>query len=182
MTTRDILPPLLLGDRAPAFDLAATDGQRYSLHSFIETPFLVVIFLANHCPYVSAWEDRIIRVAHEFAPRGFAFVAISSSDASKIPADSFEAMGRRVQERSYPFPYLYDQDQSVGRSFGATRTPEVFVFDGDRTLVYHGAVDSDFEEGADMENYLRDALHRLHTGQSVFLPETPILGCVIKYT
>jgi peroxiredoxin len=89
-------------------------------------------------------------------------------------------MKKRAKEKDYPFPYLYDEDQSAARSYGATRTPEVFLFDEDRTLRYHGAIDSDFEEGAGMENYLRDALHLLLIGRNPTVDETPPLGCVIK--
>jgi peroxiredoxin len=181
MTTQSTIQPLALGEKAPTFELPATDGRTYSLASFRDKPFLAVVFLANHCPYVAAWEDRIIAIGNEYAHRGVAFAAISSNDASKIPQDGPDEMRKRAQEKGYPFPYLYDEDQTVARSFGATRTPEVFVFDQERLLRYHGAIDSDFEESAGMENYLREALNRLLTGQSVFLPETPPVGCTIKY-
>ena len=111
----------------------------------------MVYHSVNHCPYVSSWEDRLIAIAREYASRGVRFAGISSNDASKQPKDSFEAMGRRVQEQSYPFPYLYDEDGRVARSFGATRTPEVFLFDADRALRYHGAIDSDWEEGPEVQ-------------------------------
>jgi peroxiredoxin len=181
MTARPTTHALLLGDKAPAFDLPATDGQRYSRNSFRDAPYLVVIFLANHCPYVSSWEDRIITIGKEYGHRHVAFVAISSNDAGKIPQDGFEEMRRRAEEKGYPFPYLYDEDQSVARAYGATRTPEIFVFDQERLLVYHGAVDSDFEEGSGTEHYLREALNSLLSGQRILLPETPPLGCTIKF-
>jgi peroxiredoxin len=171
---------LTIGAKAPAFDLRATDGQRYSLGSFAGKKLLVIIFSANHCPYVAAWEDRMIAIGREYADRGVAFAAISSSDAEQFPQDSFEEMRKRAEEKGYPFPFLYDEDQSAARSYGATRTPEVFLFDEDRTLRYHGAIDSDFEEGAGMENYLRDALHLLLIGREPMVDETPPLGCVIK--
>ncbi|MBV9281362.1 MAG: thioredoxin family protein [Chloroflexi bacterium] len=180
MTARATHHVLTLGDHAPAFDLPATDGQTYSLQSFRDSPFLTVIFLANHCPYVSAWEDRIVAIAREFGARGTAFVGISSNDAAQVPQDGPEGMKRRVEEKGYPFPYLFDEDQAVAQAFGATRTPEVYVFDQDRLLVYHGAVDSDFEESSGMENYLRDALNALRSGQRILLPETPVVGCTIK--
>ncbi len=181
MTARSAAQSLLLGDKAPALGLPATDGQTYSLASFRDSPYLVVVFLANHCPYVAAWEDRLIAIGKEFGHRGVAFAAISSNDATKFPQDSFEEMGKRARERGYPFPYLYDQDQSVSRAYGATRTPEIFLFDQERLLVYHGAIDSDFEEGAGMQNYLRNALNSCLSGQRILLPETPALGCTIKF-
>ncbi len=182
MATQNPAHALRLGQHVPPFSLPATDGQTYSLDSFRDDRFLVVFFLANHCPYVSSWEDRIVAIGKEFASRGVGFVGISPNDAAKYPQDAPEEMRKRAEEKGYPFPYLHDETQAVGRAFGATRTPEVFVFDEERHLVYHGAVDSDWEESSGMENYLRLALDRLLTGQSVFLPETPPVGCKIQYT
>ncbi len=181
MATQNPIRTLHLGDKCPVFDLPTPSGQRYSLASFKDAGFLVVIFLANHCPYVGSWEDRIVAIASEYPSRGVAFVAISSSDASKFPQDTPEEMAKRAEASGYPFPYLYDEDQSVARSFGASRTPEVFVFDAEHILRYHGAIDSDWEESSGMQNYLREALDRLTSGGSVYLPETPPVGCVLKY-
>src|SRR5947209_11469240 len=171
---------LTIGSKAPPFELRATDGQTYTLHSFDGKKFLVIIFSANHCADVAAWEDRMIAIGYEYANRGVGFAVISSTDAQQHPQDSFEEMKKRAEEKAYPFPYLYDEDQSAARSYGATRTPEVFLFDEDRTLRYHGAIDSDFEESAGMENYLRDALNLLLIGREPMVDETPPLGCVIK--
>lgn len=182
MTTQRTDTALTLGAKAPDFDLPATDGTTYTLDSFRDSRLLVVVFLANHCPYVSAWEDRIIDIARHFAQQGVAFVGISSNDVSKFPQDSPEEMRKRAQEKDYPFPYLYDEDQTATRAYGAVRTPEVFLFDGERRLQYHGAVDSDYEESATMQNYLRDALNTLlHSGQALLTAETPVVGCTIKW-
>jgi len=169
-----------LGALLPAFSLPATDGQMHSSESLASQGLLVILFLANHCPYVAAWEDRIVAIANEFADRGVTFAGISSNDVTRHPQDGQERMRRRAREKNYPFPYLYDEDGAVAAAFGATRTPEVFVFDATRRLRYHGAVDSDYEEGSHLQNYLRDALDRLGTGQSVFQPETPLVGCRIE--
>src|SRR5690348_11177757 len=131
MTTQDSTR-LVLGDHAPAFSLPATDGKTYSLGDLRDRKLLVTIFLANHCPYVGAWEDRILAIAREYGDRGVAFLGICSNDAAKYPQDGFDAMRTRVEEKGYPFPYLYDEDGSVAHSFGATRTPEVYIFDEDR--------------------------------------------------
>jgi peroxiredoxin len=175
--TTETVRPLALGQRAPSISFPATDGTTYSLDSFADKKLLVVYFLANHCPYVSAWEDRIIAIAHEYDSRGVGFVAIASNDVAAHPQDGLEENRKRAEEKGYPFPYLFDERQEAARSFGATRTPEVFLFDQERHLRYHGAVDSDFEESAGMENYLREALLRLLSGQEVFQPETPPVGC-----
>jgi peroxiredoxin len=168
------------GDSAPDFSLPATDGKTYSLPDFAGASAFSVVFLANHCPYVSSWEERLTAIAREYGDRGVRFAGISSNDASKQPKDSFEAMGRRVQEQHYPFPYLYDEDGAVARSFGATRTPEVFLFDRDSVLRYHGAIDSDWEEGDDRDEYLRDSLDAVLAGQPIETAETRAVGCVIK--
>jgi peroxiredoxin len=177
MTVQPTVEALALGSPAPDFALPGTDGRRYALGSFQDRTLLTIIFSANHCPYVAAWEDRIIALGAEFGSRNVGFVLVSSMDASKYPQDSFDEMVKRAREKNYPFPYLYDETQAVARAFGATRTPEVFLFDQDRRLRYHGAVDSDFEEGEDREQYLRDALTALLAGEPVVVPETPPLGC-----
>ena len=180
MPTQTGLAPLALGQEAPDFDLPAIDGQRYSLASFEQKPVLVIIFSANHCPYVGSWEDRMIALGKEFGERGVAFALISSNDAEKFPQDSFEEMRKRAEERSYPFPYLYDETQAAAREYGATRTPEVFLFDEKRVLRYHGAIDSDYEEGPDLQPYLRNALEQVLGGQEVTTAETPAVGCSLK--
>jgi peroxiredoxin len=165
---------LHLGDRCPAFSLPDEIGRTVSLDSLLDASFLTVIFLANHCPYVASWDDRIKAIGEEYAGHG-SFVGIMSNDTSRYPQDGPEHM----RERGYPFPYLYDEDGSVAKSFGATRTPEVFVFDAAHTLVYHGAVDSDWEESSATDQYLRTALDCLIHGQTILLNETPTLGCKI---
>ncbi len=177
MTTQSVNLALSLGDPAPDVSLPATDGQRYSLASFRDWHCVVVVFLANHCPYVGSWEDRLIALAREYDERDVAFVAISSSDAATFPADSFDRMRERAEAKDYPFPYLYDEVQLAARIFGATRTPEVFVFDQDGTLQYHGAIDSDFDEGPDTEPYLRNALEEILAGATISLANTPPVGC-----
>src|SRR5579864_6864682 len=125
---------LALGERAPDFTLNTPDGQSYSIASFEDSHALCLIFLANHCPYVAAWEDRIAALAGEYGARGVSFAGISSSDVEKFPKDGPEQMAAK----GYPFPYLHDADQSAAGAYGATRTPEVFLFDQDRRLRYHG--------------------------------------------
>jgi peroxiredoxin len=171
------LSPLRLGERAPDFELAAPDGRFYSLSSFENSPALCLIFLANHCPYVGAWEDRIVAIAGEYDSRGVAFAAISSNDVSAFPKDGPEEMAKR----NYPFPYLHDAAQTTAHDYGATRTPEVFLFDKDRSLRYHGAVDSNWEDDKDAEPYLRRALDDVLGGHDVSVPETRPLGCTIKF-
>jgi len=180
MGTQSVNLALSLGDSAPDVSLPATDGRMYSLASFRDQDCVVMVFLANHCPYVGSWEDRLIALAREYSKRGVSFVAISSSDIATFPADSFDQMRERAEANEYPFPYLYDEGQLIARAYGATRTPEVFVFGQERTLQYHGAIDSDFDAGRDTEPYLRNALEEILAGATISLPNTPPVGCALK--
>jgi peroxiredoxin len=180
MSSQAPFKSLTAGDQAPDFELPATDGQSYSLSSFRDQPLFCLVFWANHCPYVGSWEDRMVAIAGEFGPRGVGFAVVSSNDASRFPQDSPEEMARRAQEQHYSFPYLYDEDQSVARAYGATRTPEVYLFDRERNLRYHGAIDSDYEERPGTQHYLRETLDRLLSGRPVDMPETRPVGCSLK--
>ncbi len=106
----------------------------------------MLIQSCNHCPYVLAWEGRIARIASDYADRGVSVVAIGSNDSESHPEDSFPAMVQHAKEQAFPFDYLHDEDQALARALGSERTPEVFVFDRNRTLVYHGAVDDSRDE------------------------------------
>ena len=151
------------------------------LASFKSAPLLVVVFSCNHCPYVLAWEDRLNDIAREYAPRGLSVVAICANDAAKYPADSFPEMERHAAEKGFVFAYAQDESQEVARAYGATRTPEVFLLDGDRRLVYHGAIDDSRNPDAVRSPYLRDALEALLEGGAAPLADTAPVGCTIKW-
>ena len=173
---------LKIGSPIVDFDLPATDGKRYGAASFQDKPVLGVIFWCNHCPYVQAWEQRIIDIQRVYGGRGVQLVLISSNDPAQYPADSFDAMTRRAQEKRYPFPYLFDETQQVARSYGATRTPEIFLFDQERKLRYHGRPDDNFEDPAAVTKpYLRDAIEALLAGRRPAIAETEPQGCTIKW-
>jgi thiol-disulfide isomerase/thioredoxin len=174
--------PLALRDRLVSFSLPATDGATVSSDQFADAPVLAVVFWCNHCPYVKAWEDRMIALQREYADRGVRFVMINSNDPAAYPDDSFAAMQARARDKAYPFPYLFDEAQDVARAFGATRTPEIFLFDRGRTLRYHGAPDDNFEDpNAVAHHYLRDAIEALLTGRDPATVATPPKGCSIKW-
>lgn len=120
-------------------------------------------------------------IQREYADRGFRLVAINSNDAERYPADSFEAMKQHASEQGFPFAYLYDADQSVARAYGPERTPEVFLFDSERRLVYHGAIDDSRDEDAVSESYLRDAIDAVLEGRDPERSDTPPVGCSIKW-
>ena len=171
---------IALATEAPTFDLPGVDGQRHNLDDYADKPALAVVWSCNHCPYVQAWEGRMIALQREFGDRGFGLVAISSNDADAYPEDSFEAMQARASGQGFNFDYLYDEDQSVLDAYGAERTPEVFLFDRDRTLVYHGAIDDSREEEGVTQEYLRDAIAAVLAGDSPAVDETPAVGCTVK--
>jgi peroxiredoxin len=170
-----------LGERAPEFELPATDGQRYTLDAE-RVPATVVYWTCNHCPYALAWHDRLLDVARDYSDRGVRVLAISSNDPDRSPTDSFEAMTDRVErEGGWPHPYLYDETQEVARRWGAERTPEVYVLDSDLRLRYHGAPDADYEDPSQGAAWLRQALDEVLKGREPDPAETAPEGCTIKW-
>lgn len=165
---------------AADFTLPGVDGRDHSYAEYQGGPGVAVVFTCNHCPYAQAWEGRLVGIARDYAGR-VPVVAISSNDAAAFPEDSFEEMARRARARDYTFDYLYDAGQEVARAYGSERTPEVFLFDAGRRLVYHGAVDDSRDEHAVTRHYLRDALDALLEGRKPPVAETPPVGCTIKW-
>jgi peroxiredoxin len=171
------------GTAAPDFqNLPGVDGKTYSLKDFSADAVLVVIFSCNHCPYVQAYEDRLMALQREFAGKGVRFVAINSNDATSHPDDSFDNMVRRAKERQFNFLYLRDESQIVARAFGATHTPHLFVFDRERRLRYTGRVDDNWQDPSKVTKLpLHDALSALTSGQTPPEAETFAIGCTIKW-
>jgi peroxiredoxin len=172
---------LTIGTEAPQFDLPGVDGQTRSLDDYADAQALVLIQSCNHCPYVQAWEGRMIAIQREYADRGVRIVAISSNDAEHYPEDSFDEMKARARRRGFNFDYLYDEDQAIARALGSSRTPEVFLFDRDRRLVYHGAIDDSRDERAVTQHHLHDALEAVLAGEEPPVAETPPVGCTVKW-
>ncbi len=166
---------------APAFDLPGVDGRNHALADYADAQVLVLVQSCNHCPYVLAWEGRLNDLARTYADRGVRIVAVSSNDADAYPADSFEAMVEHAREAGYVFDYLYDASQDVARALGSERTPEAFVYDADRALVYHGALDDNRDEDAVTTHYLRDAIEAALAGETPPVTETPPVGCTVKW-
>jgi len=171
----------VLGAEAPQFDLPGVDGQSHSLDSYADANVLVLVQSCNHCPYVQAWEGRLSAVASDYADRGVRVVAVNSNDVVSHPEDSFEEMQKRSREQGFTFEYLYDEPQAVAQALGAERTPEVFVYDRDRQLRYHGAIDDNRDETGVSQQYLRDALDALLAGSDPAVAETPAVGCTVKW-
>lgn len=173
---------LKIGMRAPGFSLPAVDGKFYCLSSFADKKILIVIFSCNHCPYVQAYQQRIIDLQNEFAKDGVQIVAINSNDDTKYPEDSFEEMKKRAEEKKFNFPYLRDETQEVAKAYGATHTPQIFLFDENRRLRYEGKIDDNWKEPDKVKSkYLRDAILEVLSGKEVSVPETFSIGCTIKW-
>jgi len=172
-----------IGEQAPDFkDLPGVDGKKYGLADFGASKVLVVIFSCNHCPYVRAYEDRIIALQKDFKDKGVQFVAINSNDAEGYPEDNFENMVKRAQQKKFNFPYLRDESQAVARAYGASHTPHIFVFNQDRRLGYTGKIDDNWEKPEQVKKqYLKDALTALVQGKAPAEPETFAIGCTIKW-
>jgi peroxiredoxin len=172
---------IAVGDPAPGFRLPTTEGREAALEDLSGATAVVVAFWCNHCPYVRAWEERFNEIARDYAGRGVATVAICANDAVSHPGDSFEQMAARASEQGYAFPYARDDPQAVARAYGAERTPEVFVLDGARRVAYHGAIDDSADPDAVTAHHLRAALDAVLAGGAPARPDTPAVGCTIKW-
>ena len=173
---------LELGDKAPDFSLAATDGKTYSLSDFSDVDTLVVFFTCNHCPYVIGSDEVTRTSAEKFADKGVKFVGINSNSTNTVPADSMEHMIERMNEHQFPWTYLRDETQQVALAYGALRTPHFYVFNKDRELVYTGrAVDNPRETDKMTINDLDRALEEITSGQSISVSLTNPLGCNVKW-
>lgn len=174
---------LATGSHIPPFGpLPATNGRNYSLADFTAAGVLAVVFSCNHCPYVRAYEDRMIDIQRRYRARGVQLVAINSNETVHYPEDNFEEMVKRAASKEFPFPYLRDEDQSVAGAFGATHTPEFFVFDAERRLRYHGKFDDNYRDPSSVkEKYVEKAIDAILAGTPVAEPETHSIGCTIKW-
>jgi peroxiredoxin len=166
----------------PGFSLTGVDYKTYSLNDFSDKKILIVIFSCNHCPYVQAYEDRIMELQNEFEKDSVQIVAINSNDDVKYPDDSFDEMKKRAAARRFNFPYLRDETQEIAKAFGATHTPQIFLFNKDRKLKYEGKIDDNWQEPEKVKSkYLRDAILEVLNNKEVSVPETFSIGCTIKW-
>ena len=171
-----------LGGKAPDFNLKGVDGKLYTLDSFKDYKMLVVIISCNHCPYVVAYEDRMIEIQRDYLEKGVRFVAINPNNEITHPEDSFANMIVRAKKKGFNFPYLRDESQDIPKILGARYTPEVYLFDQDRRLRYHGRIDDNYQNPRAVQRHdLRDALDSILSGKQVQNPETTAIGCTIKW-
>ena len=173
-----------LGTPAPDFRLLEpATGEYRSLTDFRDAPALLVIFMCNHCPYVVHIREALAGFAREYQPKGLAMVGINANDAEKYPDDSPEKMVDEVKKAGYTFPYLYDADQSVARAYRAACTPDLFLYDADRRLVYRGQFDDARPRNDEpvTGRDLRAAVEAVLAGRPAPEDQKPSLGCNIKW-
>jgi len=173
---------LKIDSAIPDFSLTGVDDKTYDLNSFSDKKILIVVFSCNHCPYVQAYEDRLIALQKEFEAKGIQIIAINSNDDVKYPDDSFDEMKKRAAAKRFNFPYLRDETQDIAKAFGATHTPQIFLFDKDRKLKYEGKIDDNWQEPAKVKSaYLKEAILEVLNEKAVSVPETFSIGCTIKW-
>jgi peroxiredoxin len=174
------------GDDAPDFQLRNIDGQMVSLADYKQAKGFIIVFTCNHCPFTKLYEDRIIALHNKYASKGYPVVAINPNDATKQPEDSFEMMIQRAKEKSFPYVYLQDETQEVARTYGAARTPHVWVLqkqDNNKLKVmYVGGIDNSPEDAANAtEKYVERTIDELQAGRIVSKTMTKAIGCTIKW-
>ena len=174
--------PVALGWPAAYFDLPGIDGRRHTLDSARGPKGLLVMFLANHCPYVRAVANKIVRDTDALAELGIGSIAIMSNDATRYPDDSFDNMKRFAAEHGFNFPYVVDESQDVARAYDAVCTPEFFGFDANLTLAYRGRLDaSGRSPDPNARRELYEAMAQVARTGHAPVEQTPAIGCSIKW-
>ncbi len=175
---------LVLGSTVPMADAAmkGIDGKSLTIAKAAGKKGTLVVFTCNACPWVKNWETRISEVGNAAHKAGIGVIAINSNDPSKNAEDGYDEMKKRAKKLGIKFPYVVDATSDVARAFGATRTPEAFLFDAEGKLVYHGTIDDSPRDPAAVKDaYLKQAVDAVVAGQVVPLAETKSLGCTIKF-
>jgi peroxiredoxin len=179
-TASTMLP---LGTSAPDFNLPDTEGHMVSLSNFAQAPALLVIFMCNHCPYVKHVLHNLVELIKEYQEKGVAVVGINSNDVDSFPEDSPEMMAREARKAGFTFPYLYDESQEVAKAYRAACTPDFYLFNKQRKLIYRGQMDDSRPgnnipvTGAD----IRAVLDAVLEGKKIPAVQKPSLGCNIKW-
>lgn len=173
----------VFGDGIPAKDVKMknVDGKQVSIADVAGKDGTLVIFSCNHCPFVKAWEQRIAEIGNTYRTKGVGVIQINSNDPAVQAPDGYAEMQTRAKEREFQFPYVVDEKAAVAVAFGASRTPEVYLFDRAGKLVYHGAVDDNKDATKASQHFLKDALDAVLAGKPVAVAETKAVGCTIKF-
>lgn len=174
-----------VGDKAMDFKLKNIDGKMVSLADYKEAKGFIVVFTCNHCPFAKAYEDRIIALNTKYQPLNYPVIAINPNDPVTVPEDDMATMQQRAKAKNYSFPYLVDETQNIAKTYGATRTPHVFVLQksgADYIVKYIGAIDDNSDDpSAVKEKYVENAVDALLAGKTVPTNNTKAIGCGIKW-
>ncbi len=174
-----------VGDRGRDFSLKNVDGKMFGMNDLKNNQGVILIFTCNHCPFSVAYENRIIALDNKYSLLGYPVVAINPNDKTREPEDSFENMVIRAREKNFNFPYLYDESQEIAKTYGATRTPHVYVLkkEGKKFIIkYIGAIDDNSDDAEKVTSkYVENAVDALLAGKEVTTNETKAIGCGIKW-
>lgn len=175
---------LALGSAAPMTDVAMknVDGRETTIAKSAGKKGTLVLFICNHCPWVKMWEPRIAQLGNAALKQGVGVIAVNGNDPAAYPEDEYDVMVKRAKQVGYKFPYVVDATSDVARAFGATKTPEAFLFDASGKLVYHGAIDDNAKEPKKVKSrWLADAVAAVAAGKPVPVAQSKALGCTIKF-
>jgi peroxiredoxin len=172
------------GDKAPDFNLKNVDGKMVSLSGYPDARGVILVFTCNSCPYAVAYEDRLLALDKKFAPLGYPVIAINPSDPEAASSETMEKMKQRAASKGFTFPYLQDEGQQVYPTYGATKTPHVFVLQKDKkeyVVRYIGAIDDNYRDAGDVsDRYVEQAVEALLAGKALAQATTVAIGCGIK--
>ncbi len=169
-----------IGDTMPDFSLKGTDDKMHTMADFENANGYVIVFTCNHCPFSVAYEDRLIALHNKYAPQGYPVIAINPNDPISYPSDDFASMKVRATEKGFTFPYLFDEGQKLYPTYGATKTPHVFLLDKKKALQYVGAIDDSRDPETVETHFLADAIEALKAGKTPDPASTKAIGCGIK--
>ena len=172
-----------MGAEAKDFSLVGIDDETYTLDSFSDSDVLVIVFMCNHCPYVQAIWERLVDLQDRYDPEEVQFVAINPNTANEdYEEETLDKMKEYADEYEMNFPYLEDEDQTVARDYEAQCTPDIYVFDGDRKLAYHGRLDDNWKDASLVEREdLAEAIDAILDDEKPSKDQKPSMGCSIKW-
>lgn len=175
-------PGSSLPEGAADMPLKNIDGKTVTLAGAKGAKGSLIFFTCNHCPYVKAWQDRMVRLGNQAIEQGYGVIAVNPNDPAIVPGDSLDAMKELATSKGYKFPYASDEAGRLAKLFGASRTPEVFLIDASGKVAYHGAIDDNSESAEGVkERWLRDALEAVAAGKELAVKDTKAIGCSIKF-
>lgn len=180
---KDVKDELALGAKAPLMTVKMLDvsGKKLSLNDVKGENGLLVVFSSNTCPWVLAWEDRYLEIAKLAKQKNIGMIALNANEATRKKEDSYAEMQKHAKDKGYTFPYVVDQNHQLADAYGATKTPHIYLFDKNNTLVYRGAIDDSAKDLSKIENrYLADAINAMTAGAKIKTTTSKALGCTIK--